>query len=226
MFHRIAVKNPRSTIPGHYVAPDLFRQQMRFLHRRGYVSVPPGEMFAPSPGRKVVITFDDGYRNFSTSALPILTDLGFTATVFLVSNLLGKTNEWDERNGDVTEALMTESEVLAAQALGIEFCSHTLDHTDLNAVDSEEARRQLGVSRRDLSRLLGRDVLSFCYPYGHKSEALESLVRDAGYQYACSTEKGLNTEKTSRFALRRINIRSDTVMPVFLYKMFREARRG
>ncbi len=49
--------------------------------------VPTGNVF--------LLTFDDGYASLAGSAYPILADLGFTATTFLITDYIGKMNTWD-----------------------------------------------------------------------------------------------------------------------------------
>ncbi len=229
MYHRIAPLEPRSVVKGHYVHPSMFEKQMRTLARLGYQSVALKDLYQEGgaiPRKSIVITFDDGYQNFSDNALPALQRRGFISTVFLVANLIGKTNEWDRKNGDVAEQLMTAEEIRGALDKGTDFGSHTLDHADLTAVETLEAWRQIADSKAVLEKVLGIEVATFCYPYGRKTPEVQKMVCKAGYKLACSTEKGLNTAETDLTALRRINIRSDTLMPVFLYKLIRGARVG
>jgi peptidoglycan/xylan/chitin deacetylase (PgdA/CDA1 family) len=197
---------------------------MAVLATMGYTAIPLSSLYKPGakmPRKPVVITFDDGYVNFLTNALPVLKSYRFVATVFLVANQLGGINEWDTKEGDVAEPLMDVSQILRAKEAGIEFGSHTLDHADLQAVSHEEAWRQIDGSKKKLEQLLACEVEAFCYPYGRKTPDVCDMVKQAGYRVACSTEKGLNTEHTNHFALRRINVRRDTSVPVFAMKLLR-----
>jgi len=73
MYHKVAPVNPKSKFPGHYVTPGMFDRQMAALRLMGFRSVPLADLFEhPDIRRPVVITFDDGYRNFHANALPIL----------------------------------------------------------------------------------------------------------------------------------------------------------
>jgi peptidoglycan/xylan/chitin deacetylase (PgdA/CDA1 family) len=174
----------------------------------------------------LVVTFDDGYENFATQAMPILRRVGFTATVFLVGNQIGGTNEWDHRGGDVVEPLLSAQQIRECRDEGIEFGSHTLDHADLVAVSSAESRRQVFESKSRLEEIVGKPVYTFCYPYGRKTAETITMVRDAGYRLACSVRGGYNTVETDRYSLNRINLRSDTSLPVLLFKLLRDRRRG
>jgi peptidoglycan/xylan/chitin deacetylase (PgdA/CDA1 family) len=227
MYHKIERVNRRSLVPGHYVSPSLFKKQMAVLAALGYTPVALSSLYREEvklPRKPIVITFDDGYVNYLTNALPILQSQKFVATVFLVANLLDGTNVWDVKLGDVEERLMSVDQILECHRLGTEFGSHTLDHADLDAVSKDEARRQIVESKSKLESDLGIPIETFCYPYGRKNRDVMQMVQDAGYRLACSTEKGINIESTDRFALRRINVRRDTSVPVFVMKLLRGQR--
>jgi peptidoglycan/xylan/chitin deacetylase (PgdA/CDA1 family) len=229
MYHKVERLNRRSTVQGHYVSPKLFKRQMAVLSAMGFTAIPLSSLYKTGvklPRKPIVITFDDGYVNFLTNALPVLKNYRFVATVFLVANQVGGTNEWDTKEGDVEEPLMDLSQILRAKEAGIEFGSHTLDHADLPAVSSEEAWHQIEGSKKKLEEILSCEVDAFCYPYGRKTPDICEMVKRAGYRVACSTEKGLNTEYTNHFALRRINVRRDTSVPVFAMKLLRGPEHG
>ncbi len=229
MFHRIAPKKRDSIVAGQYVSPRQFERHLRVLRRLGFETTPLSELFQPSmeiPRKPIVLTFDDGYEDFFRNALPPLVRAGMRATVFLVANQIGGSNVWDQSAGDVRESLMNLDQIREAAGLGVEFGSHTLDHVDLTAIDPEEAWRQIADSKCSLEEALGSPIRSFCYPYGRKSTEIMRMVQRAGYRMACSTEKGANTPLTDRFALRRVNVRSDTVGPVLLMKLVRSVRNA
>lgn len=225
MYHKVAPVDPRSAVPGHYVPPALFRRQMRVLKALGFVSVRLADLFESNlPKRPVVITFDDGYENFALNALPALRAVGYRSTVFLVANQIGGSDVWDHAEAQVQERLLSAKQIKAAQAEGTDFGSHTLDHADLPACNRDEAWRQIADSKASLEGVLGEPVTTFCYPYGRTSPEVRGMVEEAGYRYACSTQKGANTREADRLALRRINVRSDSWTPVFLFKLLRSVR--
>ncbi len=217
----------RSHTAGHYVSPGLFLRQLRLAKALGFQTVSLAHLFDQSlPKRPLVITFDDGYANFYQNALPSLIRLGMQSTVFLVANQLGGTNAWDVAIGDVEERLMTIAEIKDSAEQGTEFGSHTLDHADLAECSEAEAARQILDSKRQLESDLNLPIETFCYPYGHYTRTSVNLVEEAGYRYACTTGKAINTEQTPRLELARINIRSDTWSIVFLLKLLRSRRSG
>ena len=229
MYHRIARPEAHSTVRGHYVPPRLFARQMKAMARLGYRAAPISQVFAsddPLPQKPFCVTFDDGYENFATNALPSLQRLGFTATVFLVTEMVDKDNAWDADRGDVRERLLTREQIAACQAAGTEFGSHTLTHADLTSCPKDEAWRQISESKSAVEKITGRPAVSFCYPYGRFTSETREMVEKAGYSLACATLKGLNTRDTDRFALKRINVRRDTTVLVLLMKLLRGAYLG
>ena len=133
-YHRISQKKPQPSSP-FSVHPDLFREQMRVLRDRGYysISVPDWAFCVTTgrhlPGRPVAITFDDGYADFMTDAWPILREMGFRATVFVVTSRVGTVADWD-READ-PPALLGWDELRALQQAGNEIASHCNVHRDL-----------------------------------------------------------------------------------------------
>ena len=51
----------------------------------------------PNPDKALLLTFDDGYAGLAQHAYPVLAEVGFTATTFLVTDYVGRTNTWDAR---------------------------------------------------------------------------------------------------------------------------------
>ena len=93
-YHQIEMAPPPpATFRSLYVAPASFARQMRWLKRLGYRGVSMGALMPYLRGEKVGkvvgLTFDDGYCNNLQHALPVLQELGFTATCYVMSQLLG-----------------------------------------------------------------------------------------------------------------------------------------
>ncbi len=170
------------------VTPNRFAEQMAWLKRHGLRGVGVGTLIdAMRAGRQrglVGITFDDGYFNLVETALPALLRHGFTATMFIVSGLLGGTNEWDE---SPVWPLMSAEQIRELAAAGMEIGSHTTTHPRLAGADAGQLKAEVSDSRASLSDLIGASVRGFAYPYGSMDTAAQHAVRDAGYDYACAT---------------------------------------
>jgi peptidoglycan/xylan/chitin deacetylase (PgdA/CDA1 family) len=217
-------------VPGHYVSESRFKAQMALISALGMKPTSLMELYdgfqgrAELPPKPVVITFDDGYESFCSIGLSVLKERGYKATVFLVSNFVGKTNIWDQEKGDVMEPLMTRSQVLEAVANGMEFGSHTKTHLRLGEVNPKQASEEILGSKIDLEEWLPQPVRFFCYPYGSHSPEVRRLVQEAGYAGATTVMKGVNDETTDPFSWGRINVRKTTSAFVLAYKLFRTRR--
>ncbi len=205
-YHKIAVPPPATTDPFLYVSPQNFDQQLADLRRAGFTSAGLSEMPMAQDKRmlKTVITFDDGCCNAFQNSLEPLARHGVRAIQFLVSDFLGRKNEWDIAKGDWAENLMDEHQVRDWLAAGHEIGSHSSTHPNLRHVSAAQARQEISGSKKSLEDRFGVAVQHFCYPYGSWNEAVCDLVAEAGYSTACTMRFGVNTVAAPRFELRRI----------------------
>jgi peptidoglycan/xylan/chitin deacetylase (PgdA/CDA1 family) len=211
-WHHVGRRPRGARLKGLYVSPGLFARQLAELKRAGFHTPAFARATAGgvNPERNVFLTFDDGFRDVFEHALPILREHGFRAMLFLVADLIGKTNEWQQRAGDVVEPLMDEAQIREWLAAGHEIGSHTRTHPHLTRLPPEEAREEIVASKKKLEDRFGVAVEHFCYPYGDWNPAVRDLVAAAGYRSACTTEPGVNWDEGSALALRRFTARYPT----------------
>jgi peptidoglycan/xylan/chitin deacetylase (PgdA/CDA1 family) len=146
----------------------------------------------------VGLTFDDGYQDFVTYAMPVLQRYGFTATAFVLAGRLGGHNAWDAPGP--YKALLTSDQVCQAAHSGMEIASHGLDHVPLTEADDARLCAETVRSRVILQELIGQQVRGFCYPWGRLDARVLKAVRAAGYDYACA---GLPSAAIGRHAIPR-----------------------
>ena len=158
---------------------------------------------APVPRRTVVITFDDGYDCLHRTVLPILQRYGFPATIYMVSNYVGRMADFDAGEGIPPRQLLSRQQLLELHSAGIEIGAHSATHADLPTLSQECLIREVSGSKAQLEDILGIAVSSFAYPKGRFNRRVRDTAEKAGYSTACSTMWGLNTAHTDRFALRR-----------------------
>jgi peptidoglycan/xylan/chitin deacetylase (PgdA/CDA1 family) len=206
-----------------WVSPSSFATQMQWLARIGYTGLAMSELMpylrGEKSGKVVGITLDDGYQSNLLHALPILKNLGFSATCYVVSAKLGQHNEWDEALGIAQAALMGVEEMRTWVNAGMEVGSHTCSHADLNQLSLAEAGHELLQSKSDLENLLQKPVTQFCYPYGHFSPEHESLVSQSGYVAATTTHRGRACATDRMTALPRVPVVRSTYSIQFLLKV-------
>ncbi len=174
-----------------YVSPAAFSRQMGLLKMLGYQGLSMSALQPYLSGRRtgkvVGITLDDGYLNNLTHALPVLGQHGFSATCYVVSQRVGKTNEWDSHNGIAQTPLMNAGHLRQWADGGQEIGAHTRHHADLTQIDAVMARDEIFGSKAELEAVIGQPVTQFCYPYGNFSDVHAELVREAGFSCATTT---------------------------------------
>jgi peptidoglycan/xylan/chitin deacetylase (PgdA/CDA1 family) len=171
------------------VSPARLARQLEHLQSRGIRGVSMRELATASAAgrtrRLVGLTFDDGYADFLSEAVPVLDRYGMTATVFVIAGRLGGSNEWDAEGPRLP--LMTAAEVRAVDEAGHEVGSHGYTHVPLAGLSPDELSREVVGSREALEDVLGHQISGFCYPYGSFDDRAVGAVRAAGYDYGCVT---------------------------------------
>lgn len=193
------------------ISPERFRDQMRYLKEAGYETISLNNYLDYVSGRqqpggkKVVITFDDGFQNNYTVAFPVLKALGLTATVFLATDHVGGSSDW-KRDPSIPELpMMTWSQIEKMNGYGIRFESHACGHRYLSQLSDDEIKRELLESKQVIEEKTGRSVEFFCHPYGDWSERTKNLVRQCGYRGAF-TRPGFRSFSSSKdlYDLKRV----------------------
>lgn len=207
-WHSLGNRPRGARLKGLYLPTRLFRRQLAELRAAGFESTLPPRSDADlsRPGR-VVLTFDDGCRNVLEHGLPILCETGFRAVQYLVADLIGRTSEWQARDGGVAEPLMDEAQIRDWLAAGQWIGSHTCTHPWLTRLPPDRASEEITASRKKLEDRFGVPVRDFCYPYGDFDPHIRDLVAEAGYLSAVTTQPGVNPPGTDLLALRRFTAR-------------------
>jgi peptidoglycan/xylan/chitin deacetylase (PgdA/CDA1 family) len=138
-----------------------------------------------------LLTFDDGYAALAEHAYPILTDLEFTATTFLVTDYVGKTNTWDVRYTWNRLPHLTWVDVERWRARGFDFASHGATHRRLTWLEDSGVERELRRSREVLTARLGSDAgCAIAYPFGAVNERIAQSARTVGYELGFGGVRG------------------------------------
>lgn len=224
VYHQISEAPPRGApFRGLYVSPGAFARQMAMLKLLGYQGLSMGGLLpwlkGERGGKVVGITFDDGYLNNLTHALPVLQRHGFSSTCYAVSNLLGQSNVWDAGIGIAQVPLMDAAQLRQWVAGGQEVGSHTHNHVRLLQSDAATARAEMTQDRAALEALLGTPVRHFCYPYGEYAPEHVVMARGAGFDTATTTRRGRSAVNGNLLELPRVPVLRSTTLPVFWLKI-------
>lgn len=174
------------------VSPKTLDKQLSVLKEAGYETISL-EDFANGKykPKSLIITFDDGYDDHYTSALPILEKYHNTATFFIVSGFLGRTG------------YMTTPQVQQLKLAGMEIGGHTVTHLNLANAEYEKAISEISTSMRS------RDSV-FAYPSGKYNPVTLDIVSGLEIKAAVTTNLGVATEKSSLYELPRIRVKERT----------------
>lgn len=196
------------------VSPQNLEQQLSYLAENGYLTLSLGDLYesletqTPLPPKSVVLTFDDGFRDFYTTAFPLLKKYNLRAVNFYVAGYAGYPGymNWDM----VRE--MHRSGLVDIQ-------SHTLSHLPLTKLAPEIRHKEIVESKAILEANLNKKVNYFAYPYGEYDETVIQLTAAAGYRLAFSTRPGGLQLPSEKYFLKRTSINGQDDLEVFKYKL-------
>lgn len=197
---------------GLHVNVQRFARHLDFLQSRYRVIPLRDYIRAQREGRSlpdysVVLTFDDGFRNFLTVAAPMLAERKLPATVFLITDRAGEKSDQplpaDWTPEDDRRYLSWEEASLLQQTQDVEFGSHTCSHPGLLTLSASESRHEFQHSLNDLVSHLAVETPTLSYPKGQYSTVLAEEARKVGYACAVTTDRGTNEINHDLFTLGR-----------------------
>lgn len=205
------------------VAPKDFAGQMAMLSLLGYRGLSMTDLQPYLRGERVGkvagITLDDGYLNNLTHAAPVLEHYGFTATCYVVSQLVGKSNVWDRESGIPDSALMNAAQLKQWIAHGQEVGAHSRHHVHLPQLEVDNAREEIANSKAELEDLLGAPVAHFCYPYGEYGPEHVAMAIEAGYTSGTTTQRSRCQKHEDWMQLPRVPVARRTTRLAFWLKI-------
>lgn len=180
--------------------PHILIKQIETLRNAGYTFITPKELVdildgkVTPPEKSVVLSFDDGYRDFYTDVFPILKKYRVKAVAYIVSGFLDKPNYM----------LVEQLKEIARSGL-VEIGSHTINHTKLKTIPLEVAKSEIEGGKKALEKLLNIPIVSFAYPDGQFDDHVALLVEKAGFRSAVTTIHGINVNHENKYFLYRIH---------------------
>lgn len=177
------------------------------------------------PPYSVVLTFDDGLRNFYSIVLPLLKKYALPAALFVITDRLDEASnpaevrptEWTP--GD-DHTYMSWDELRSALTTGLVECgSHTCSHPDLTDLPASAATFELSYSRDRIRAMTGVREMAFVYPHGRSSKALAALVEASGYTCGFGVEEGNIIDHSNPLLFRRPIVRPEDDLSKFAARL-------
>lgn len=193
-YHRLEEsKNPIAT------TPQLFTAHMRWLVEHGYSPMRLSEFEAALHGsqvgnKRVLITFDDGYKSLFHHGLPILRDFGFSAVNFLITSMQGNSEHLSWAQAEALE----ESGVFQTQ-------SHS--HSHIRWPSAEAMTRDIAMSRLQLVANMGLNaetIRHLAWPWGRRKTGWAAAAHAEGYGYQYLVQPQAVSGTTSSLSIPRL----------------------
>jgi peptidoglycan/xylan/chitin deacetylase (PgdA/CDA1 family) len=203
------------------VTPADFERQLDLLLEAGYRCVPFSELVrqrrfpvgapggsAPSDGsRTAVVTFDDGYADFATAALPALRARGLAATMYVTTGWLEGS---PHRSPGPADPMLSWAQLPELEAAGVEIGAHSHSHPQLDTLGATALRDELRRPKERLEDALGHVVPSVAYPHGYNGRRVRRAAAAAGYETGAAVRNALYRVDDDDFAVPRLMLMRST----------------
>ena len=201
MYHSIS-EEPLSDYESVCLRPADFEAQLAWMKEAGktFVFADEYKLFAPNT---VAITFDDGYTDNLTEALPLLEKYDAVATIFLITDFVGR------------PGYLTAEQIQTLAAGGrVKFGSHTVNHQKLDELTPEQLTAEIDASAAALRALAPGAVIDvISYPNGAENSAVRAAARRCFRRaYIATSSDGF---LISRFTTPRIPVTRDMTLEEF-----------
>jgi peptidoglycan/xylan/chitin deacetylase (PgdA/CDA1 family) len=158
------------------------------------------------PECALALTFDDGFRSVYEHGLPLLLRYGFTATVFVVSGFVGRSNSWPSQPPTVRpQPLLGWSQIRDLAEAGIDIGAHSHTHPHLPGLSRPAIEAEIVESKQEIEDRVGRRVEVFAYPYGAYDETVLAAAA-AHVSVACSADLAFARPTSNPLALERLDV--------------------
>lgn len=214
MYHRVIPPSlAGDSLPSLVVPPSLFDAQLTALEAAGWHTITAAQLATAlaagrqEPAKTFVISFDDGYDDGYTYALPILKAHGFVATYYVIPGRIGGAQD------------LTEAHVQALAAAGMEIADHTMNHVDLNHMAPLALRYQVEGAAARIALITGQWPTTLAYPFGASDPAVVQMVENCGFGLAFTTKEGAIETWDTRLESPRMRVGPGTTPQVLLEEL-------
>lgn len=181
------------------IPPFILEDQIKTLKDNGYIFITPYDVNhalmtkSQITKKSIMLTFDDGYRDFYTNVFPILKKYNVKAVAYVVPGFINHSNYMMEN----------QVEEIAKSPL-VEIGAHTMHHVWLKGLDAKTAKYEITESKKELEKRLHITIQAFAYPYGAFDTQTIQTVKDAGFTTAVSTLPGTEASEENKYFLYRL----------------------
>ena len=182
-YHKIS---PESEFGLTTISPRIFDEQIQIIIDEKFNPITFIQLASgmPLPPKPIIISFDDGYESLFRYALPILEKYNIKAVIYALAGYIGDMNNWEAFPVQRKSRHLDQNQLREMSDLDHEIGSHGMNHKYLPVLDRAELSSELSTSRQILQDITGRNVVSFCYPYGISTRVIQNELLRHDYSYA------------------------------------------
>ncbi len=184
------------------VSPESFEQQLAYITATGYTPLTVHDLVVRQkegtiPEKPILITFDDGWKNQYTYALPLLEKYHVPATFYIFPDAINDPK------------FMTWDDIFKIDRAGMEIACHSVTHPMLTKLDSVQAFKEMQQCRVIMEKQLGKPITDFAYPYGDYNHNIVTLIQDAGYDTGRTSNKSKYNSLSNLFTINALDVHND-----------------
>lgn len=222
MYHNTLAKGKKQSV--YCINQDALRKDFQYLKDNGYNVISckqlkdcvDGGMYLPD--KAVMLTFDDGYLNNITYALPLLEEFGYSG----LFSVVGDYTYYDKYGGkgggdfiyfgwkDIQEVYKNKNVEIGLHSYSLHNTRPRLGVSKLKSESDEEYRKLFADDTQKLvDKLdeLGVQSDIYAYPFGKYTKISESVLKEKGVSLTLTCNEGINHiyGRRSLYLLKRIN---------------------
>lgn len=187
--HRVGFPPNNAKIRGLFTSPKLLSFQIWLLKRRGYRFMTLRDAMLENTGKRAVLTFDDGYADTLTAALPVLKQHNIPATIFVITGDVGDRGVvWSEAGENLPADMLCWESIGELKKNGWEIASHAHEHVHLERCTEKQQEDLIQRSIDEIEARAGERPVSFAYPYGSYDQRTKRILKRLGIQFAVTTK--------------------------------------
>lgn len=206
MYHQVDPQIPRDAVGRALtISPLQLSGELDYLESRHLHAVSVDDYLKATAAHEatddmVILTFDDGYADQFTQALPILISHHAHATFFITTGNVGRRNH------------LTWSEIAEMQQDGMSIGGHSVQHVDLASLSPARQLYQIDGCLTAL-RDHGIDADTYAYPGGTFNRATEAILTKEPIAFAFTTDPSHRLGMDPQFEITRLRVRNVTTIP-------------
>ncbi|HNP75075.1 MAG TPA: polysaccharide deacetylase family protein [bacterium] len=208
------------------VSPDDFRHQLDILKRNGYGSLSLSELqgyFSTGhfPRHKVLVTFDDGFRDNYDIARPLLAQYGFKAIFFISGKYINRTADFCTDNADKRKLMMTVNQLVGLQQEGHEIANHFFSHRPIENLSDDEIEAEYFSNKNILAGAVGSKESLNCvaYPRNKKARSIFGKLKEIGVKLGFGGRPGVCLSASLPLDIERIQVYRQDSSEKFLARL-------